>query len=125
MLARLAATDVDYVSVKISAICAGISALAFDATVERVAERLRVLYRAARRVEPPKFVNLDMEEYRDLELTLAVFQPVLDEPEFERLDAGIVLQAYLPDSHAAARRAGASGRSSATARLAARSRCAS
>ena len=45
-----------------------------------------------------KFVNLDMEEYRDLELTLAAFQQVLDEPEFRSLTAGIVLQAYLPDS---------------------------
>ena len=48
------------------------------------------------------FVNLDMEEYRDLELTVAAFQQVLDEAPFERLDAGIVLQAYLPDVHAVA-----------------------
>jgi RHH-type proline utilization regulon transcriptional repressor/proline dehydrogenase/delta 1-pyrroline-5-carboxylate dehydrogenase len=45
------------------------------------------------------FVNLDMEEFRDLEITVALFMKVLDEPEFERLSAGIVIQAYLPDSH--------------------------
>ncbi len=39
-----------------------------------------------------------MEEYRDLGLTLAAFCVVLDEPEFLQLEAGIVLQAYLPDS---------------------------
>ena len=48
-----------------------------------------------------KFVNLDMEEYRDLALTIAAFRTVLDEPEFQQLRAGIVLQAYLPDSFAA------------------------
>ena len=53
--------------------------------------------------DPHVFVNLDMEEYRDLDLTVAAFTRVLDEPEFARLDAGIVLQAYLPDSHDVAR----------------------
>jgi RHH-type transcriptional regulator, proline utilization regulon repressor / proline dehydrogenase / delta 1-pyrroline-5-carboxylate dehydrogenase len=97
--------EVDYVSVKISSICASISALAFDETVDAVAERLRVLYRSAiafGKSERAKFVNLDMEEYRDLALTIAVFTKVLSEPEFSTLYAGIVLQAYLPDSHDAA-----------------------
>ncbi|HLH46201.1 MAG TPA: bifunctional proline dehydrogenase/L-glutamate gamma-semialdehyde dehydrogenase, partial [Acidimicrobiales bacterium] len=40
----------------------------------------------------------DMEEYRDLELTVAVFRSVLSEPAYRELDAGIVLQAYIPDS---------------------------
>ena len=103
VLARLRRADVDYVSVKISSICAGISTLAFDETVTRVAERLRTLYGAAAAFDPPKFVNLDMEEYRDLDLTVAGFRLVLDEPAFERLDAGIVLQAYLPDARRVAR----------------------
>ena len=90
--------DVDYVSVKISSICSQLDVLAFDAEVERIAARLRRLYDAANRHRPAKFVNLDMEEYRDLELTLAVFQKVLDEPRYEATGAGIVLQAYLPDS---------------------------
>src|SRR5207237_8936036 len=68
--------------------------------------RLRALYRQAMQEEyvlpdgrgQPKFVNLDMEEYRDLRLTLAAFTQVLDEPEFLTHRAGIVLQAYLPDS---------------------------
>ena len=41
-----------------------------------------------------------MEEYRDLYLTVDVFRDVLDEEEFATLPAGIVLQAYLPDSFA-------------------------
>jgi RHH-type proline utilization regulon transcriptional repressor/proline dehydrogenase/delta 1-pyrroline-5-carboxylate dehydrogenase len=99
ILARLARPDVDYVSVKISAISPNVSALAFDATVAAVSERLADLYRAAQRRQPAAFVNLDMEEYRDLALTVAAFRTVLGEPEFAGLDAGIVLQAYLPDSH--------------------------
>jgi RHH-type transcriptional regulator, proline utilization regulon repressor / proline dehydrogenase / delta 1-pyrroline-5-carboxylate dehydrogenase len=103
VIERLRRSDVDYVSVKISAICPSISPLAFDDTVGRVAERLRPLFRCAASFERPKFVNLDMEEYRDLDLTIAVFRTLLDEPEFVALDAGIVLQAYLPESRAAAR----------------------
>ncbi|MFM8775918.1 MAG: proline dehydrogenase family protein, partial [Actinomycetota bacterium] len=45
-----------------------------------------------------------MEEYRDLEITLRSFMSILDEPEFERLTAGIVLQAYLPEAHEALQR---------------------
>ena len=99
--------DVDYVSVKVSAIAANLDALAFEHSVERVADRLRRLYRRAAAATPRTFVNLDMEEYRDLELTLHSFMRVLDEAEFRPLDGGIVLQAYLPDSHAALERLGA------------------
>ncbi|MGC4031149.1 MAG: bifunctional proline dehydrogenase/L-glutamate gamma-semialdehyde dehydrogenase [Tepidisphaeraceae bacterium] len=87
---------VDYVSVKISAIFSQINVLDFDHTLATIKDRLRLLYRAA--LPKGKFVNLDMEEYRDLALTLAAFQEVLDEPEFLAMSAGIVLQAYLPDA---------------------------
>ena len=120
---RLARPDVDYVSVKISAICADLDPLAFDDSVSRVSERMRLLYRDAVTTAvpgaPAKFVNLDMEEFKDLALTVATFTTVLDEPEFAGVDAGIVLQAYLPDSHdalehlgnwAAARHARSGGR---------------
>jgi RHH-type transcriptional regulator, proline utilization regulon repressor / proline dehydrogenase / delta 1-pyrroline-5-carboxylate dehydrogenase len=93
--------DTGYVSVKISALCANLDVLAFDHSIERICERLRVLYRAALKRQPVGFVNLDMEEYRDLRLTMVAFMKVLDETEFRSLSAGIVLQAYLPDSNAA------------------------
>ncbi len=99
VLARVDRPDVDYVSVKVSSICSRVSSLSFDESVARIAVRLRELYGRAAAATPPVFVNLDMEEYRDLELTLAVFMAVLDEPAFSGLDAGIVLQAYLPDAH--------------------------
>ncbi len=99
----LARDDVDYVSVKVSAVAAQLSLWGFDETVERVVETLRPLYldAARARTRPRKFINLDMEEYRDLGLTIAVFTRLLEEPELHGLEAGIVLQAYLPDSVAA------------------------
>lgn len=102
ILERVARPDVDYVSLKISAVVANLDVLAFDHSVEAICERLRTLYRAAERAVPKVFVNLDMEEFRDLPLTIAAATRVLDEPEFVGVHAGIVLQAYLPDSHAAA-----------------------
>ncbi|WP_243076085.1 bifunctional proline dehydrogenase/L-glutamate gamma-semialdehyde dehydrogenase [Microbacterium sp. SS28] len=97
----LARDDVDYVSVKVSAMVGPHSAWGFDEAVEAIALRLTPLFRLAASSPAAKFINLDMEEYRDLDLTMAVFTRLLDEPEFEKLEAGIVLQAYLPDSFAA------------------------
>ena len=96
--------DVDYVSIKVSSLVSQITTWDTRGTVERVLERLRPLYRAAAARSPQAFVNLDMEEYRDLDLTLEVFTTLLAEPEFADLEAGIVLQAYLPDSVAALER---------------------
>jgi len=47
----------------------------------------------------PKFLYLDMEEYRDLSLTCEVFMRTLERRGLEQVSAGIVLQAYIPDSH--------------------------
>lgn len=98
----LARPDVDYVSIKVSSTVAPHSAWAFDEAVEHVVEKLTPLFaRAAsfaRSGQKAKFINLDMEEYKDLDMTIAVFTRILDKPEFKNLEAGIVLQAYLPDA---------------------------
>ena len=86
--------DVDYVSVKVSSVASQLSMWAFDESVARVVEQLVPLYEKAS--EDDTFINLDMEEYKDLDLTIAVFTTVLD--RFPQLRAGIVLQAYLPDA---------------------------
>ncbi len=96
--------DVDYVSVKLSSIAAQIVVWDLGAAADRIARELRPLYRAAMASSPPTFVNLDVEEYRDLDLTIEVFTRVLSEEEFLPLQAGIVLQAYLPDAHGALER---------------------
>jgi RHH-type proline utilization regulon transcriptional repressor/proline dehydrogenase/delta 1-pyrroline-5-carboxylate dehydrogenase len=93
--------DVDYVSIKLSAVASQLSMWGFDQTVERLIEKLTPLYTFAAQSPTPKFINLDMEEYRDLGLTMLVFKRLLSKPELHNLEAGIVLQAYLPDSYAA------------------------
>lgn len=85
---------IDYVSIKISTIFSQINLIGWQKSLEILSERLRLLYRKAE----AKFVNLDMEEYKDLDLTVEVFKKVLSEPEFLNYQAGIVLQSYLPDS---------------------------
>jgi RHH-type proline utilization regulon transcriptional repressor/proline dehydrogenase/delta 1-pyrroline-5-carboxylate dehydrogenase len=99
--------NIEYISVKISTITSQILPLAFDHSVNLISERLAELYRTAAahhftradgsRVS--KFVNLDMESYRDLEITVAAFRHTLDRPEFKHYSAGMALQAYLPDSY--------------------------
>jgi RHH-type proline utilization regulon transcriptional repressor/proline dehydrogenase/delta 1-pyrroline-5-carboxylate dehydrogenase len=94
----LARDDVDYVSIKVSATVPPHSAWAFEEAVDDIVEQLTPLFTLAAEAKSKKFVNLDMEEYKDLDLTIAVFTRLLDRPEFEQLEAGIVLQAYLPDA---------------------------
>ncbi|KQX76025.1 bifunctional proline dehydrogenase/L-glutamate gamma-semialdehyde dehydrogenase [Aeromicrobium sp. Root472D3] len=87
--------DVDYVSIKVSSVASQLSMWAFDESVARVVQQLTPLYERAATGEPT-FINLDMEEYKDLDLTVAVFTSILE--SFPDLEAGIVLQAYLPDA---------------------------
>lgn len=98
----LSRPDVDYVSIKVSSTVAPHSAWAFDEAVEHVVEKLTPLFTRAAAFatggRKAKFINLDMEEYKDLDMTIAVFTRILDKPEFKNLEAGIVLQAYLPDA---------------------------
>jgi RHH-type proline utilization regulon transcriptional repressor/proline dehydrogenase/delta 1-pyrroline-5-carboxylate dehydrogenase len=99
--------DIEYISIKISTLYSQISSLGFDQTVATLRDRLSTIYRAAGEnyfiqkngTRVPKFVNLDMEEYRDLEITFQLFITTLSQKEFRNLSAGIVLQAYLPDAY--------------------------
>ncbi len=104
LLSLLEQPDIDYVSVKISAVASQLNHFAHADSLQRVTERLRVLVDKASSVQPPTFVNFDMEEYHDLDLTLEAFMAVLGEEQYLRVDAGIVLQAYLPDAFPAMQR---------------------
>ncbi len=98
---------IEYISVKISTIFSQIQPLAFEHTVDILKKRLSELYRsaAAHRFvrhdgsKVNKFVNLDMESYRDLAVTTQAFIRTLDQEEFRQHHAGMALQAYLPDSY--------------------------
>lgn len=92
-------SDVDYVSVKVSAVASQLSPWDTAGSRDRVLHRLLPLYRTA--AESGTFLNLDMEEYKDLALTLEVFEGLLQEPDLHSMPLGIVLQAYLPDALAA------------------------
>jgi RHH-type proline utilization regulon transcriptional repressor/proline dehydrogenase/delta 1-pyrroline-5-carboxylate dehydrogenase len=109
----LARDDVDYVSIKVSSVVSQLSMWSFDEAVDKVVQKLTPLYELAARSVPTlrqaqggagstgtagKFINLDMEEYRDLDLTIAVFKRLLEQPQLQQLEAGIVLQTYLPDA---------------------------
>lgn len=87
--------EVDYISVKISTLYSQINLLSHEKSLEALSTPYKKLLLKAY----PKFVNLDMEEYKDLHMTVALFKKVLIEPEFLHIPAGIVLQSYLPDSY--------------------------
>jgi RHH-type proline utilization regulon transcriptional repressor/proline dehydrogenase/delta 1-pyrroline-5-carboxylate dehydrogenase len=111
-LAALQNPDIEVVSVKISTIFSQISSVAREQTIRTLCDRLELLVRAAAKerfrradgAEAPKLVCLDMEEYRDLSITVETFLRTLDRPGLETAQAGIALQAYIPDSFAAQRR---------------------
>ncbi|MCR8671720.1 bifunctional proline dehydrogenase/L-glutamate gamma-semialdehyde dehydrogenase [Agrococcus sp. HG114] len=96
--------DVPAVSIAISDVAPRPQPWAFDEAVERLVERLLPLYRLAAESSPPKLLTLDAGLHRDRDLTIAVFERLLSRPELARLEAGIALQAYLPDALAAYRR---------------------
>jgi len=106
-LADLKNPAIEYVSVKISTLFSQINPLAFDYGVSILTQRLSELYRAADSYKYArndgtrisKFVNLDMEAYRDLAMTAEAFIHTLDQQEFKHTSAGMALQAYLPDSY--------------------------
>ena len=90
--------EVDYVSVKITAVASQINHWAHASSLERLTGRLAEMVDTAAAASTPTFVNFDMEEFHDLHLTIDAFKAVLGEPERQHLDAGIVVQAYLPES---------------------------
>lgn len=106
-LEALEAPDINYISVKISGIYAQTHALNYEESFPELVRRMSALYQRAidypyvdeNGVKRAKFVNLDMEEYKDAHFTLRLFKTVLSLPEFKNYEAGIVVQAYLPDAY--------------------------
>jgi RHH-type proline utilization regulon transcriptional repressor/proline dehydrogenase/delta 1-pyrroline-5-carboxylate dehydrogenase len=98
--------EIEVVSIKISTLYSQISPLAREHTVTVLCDRIDRLVRTAARMQftrpdgrvVPKFVYLDMEEYRDKELTAEAFMRTLDRRGLEEVRAGIALQSYIPDS---------------------------
>ncbi|MBQ9285863.1 MAG: bifunctional proline dehydrogenase/L-glutamate gamma-semialdehyde dehydrogenase [Bacteroidaceae bacterium] len=105
-LEALKEPDINYISVKISGIYAQTHALNYKECFPELVRRMSELYQTAidypytdaEGVTKPKFINLDMEEYKDAHLTMKLFKDVLSLPQFKNYEAGIVVQAYLPDA---------------------------
>lgn len=84
-------------SIKLSALDGRFDPIDPAGSLDRAGSKLRELLRTARRNRA--FLNVDMESYEKKDLTLHIFQRVLEEPEFrEFTDVGIVIQCYLRDS---------------------------
>ncbi|MBP1613314.1 MAG: proline dehydrogenase, partial [Bacteroidetes bacterium] len=106
-LEALESSDINYISVKISGIYAQTHALNYKESFPELVNRMSALYQKAidfpyvdeNGVAKPKFINLDMEEYKDTHFTMRLFKEVLSKPEFKDYSAGIVIQAYLPDAY--------------------------
>jgi RHH-type proline utilization regulon transcriptional repressor/proline dehydrogenase/delta 1-pyrroline-5-carboxylate dehydrogenase len=85
--------DVEHVSVKVSAVASNLTPWDVDGGAERVAQRLVPLVSAAARTGTA--VTLDMEEHRDVDVTLGVLERLAAVPEARAAELGIALQAYL------------------------------
>lgn len=104
-LEALKEPDINYISVKLTGIYAQMHPLNFEQARKELIHRMSALYQVAidnpyidnNGVRHAKFVNLDMEEYKDAHLTLEIFKETLSLPQFKDYTAGIVIQAYLPD----------------------------
>lgn len=82
------------VSLKLSSLFSQMDPVDFEGSVAALKERLRPIFRKAR--EHGAFVNIDMEQFAFVELTLATFKSLLEEEEFQKAPAaGIVIQTYL------------------------------
>ena len=98
--------EINYISVKISGIYAQTHALNYEEAFPELVRRMTMLYQKAidfpytdkHGNKKPKFINLDMEEYKDFHMTKKLFFEVLSLPQFKNYEAGIVVQAYLPDA---------------------------
>jgi RHH-type transcriptional regulator, proline utilization regulon repressor / proline dehydrogenase / delta 1-pyrroline-5-carboxylate dehydrogenase len=92
---------IDALSVKASSIASQLNLLAFDDTVALTASRLAAIYRGTlvRPESERALVMLDMEAYEHVELTIETLVRALDDRSLDRVHAGIVLQAYLPDAN--------------------------
>jgi RHH-type proline utilization regulon transcriptional repressor/proline dehydrogenase/delta 1-pyrroline-5-carboxylate dehydrogenase len=105
-LKGLQAPETEVFSVKISTLYSQMSPMAREHTISTVCDRLERLYRSASRAtfmradgtRVPKFIYLDMEEYRDLSLTCEVFMRTLTRRGLDKVGAGIAMQAYIPDT---------------------------
>ncbi len=86
------------VSVKLSSLYSQVKVAAWDESKAILIQRVEPIFDLA--IKHGVFINLDMEHYQIKELTLDVFKTLLMMPKYKSYPFfGMVLQAYLRDSH--------------------------
>ncbi|MBW3536349.1 MAG: proline dehydrogenase family protein [Actinobacteria bacterium] len=86
------------VSIKPTALASLYAPLTRSDGLAQARERLLPILKAA--ADLNAFVWFDMEHYAAKDITLELFRSLMEEPALADLHAGIVIQAYLRDSHA-------------------------
>ena len=84
-------------SIKATALSPKFSPLTEAEGLEQLKSRLRPILR--RSVELGAFLNVDVEQYEVKDLTFRLVKELWDEPEFQALEGGLVVQAYLKESY--------------------------
>ncbi len=85
------------ISIKPTALATHYEPLSRELGLTHAKERIRPILRLARKHNA--FIHFDMEQYDAKDITLQLFRELLTGPDFVDVDAGIVIQAYLKDSH--------------------------
>jgi RHH-type proline utilization regulon transcriptional repressor/proline dehydrogenase/delta 1-pyrroline-5-carboxylate dehydrogenase len=86
------------IAIKPTALAPRLHPLTAEAGLDEARQRLRPILRTA--AEAGLLVWFDMEQSEVKDLTLALFRSLVAEPSLAGLRAGIVIQAYLRESHA-------------------------
>jgi len=88
--------SIEYLSVKISSILPQMQVIAYDHNLEELTKKLKVLFKKA--LSKNKYINLDMEEYKNIDLTVTAFMSALDDDSLKDYMGSIALQSYIPES---------------------------
>ena len=88
---------IKFLSIKTSNIFSQTHPVAFQWNIEQISCALEKIFRHALK-NPDTLITLDMEHYRDLEITLQAFKNTLSQKQFLPLKVGVVIQAYLPEA---------------------------
>lgn len=91
----------NYISLKVTGLSPPLNTWDYQGSLRDIIDSIRPVFTKAVNSNPKRFINIDVEKYCDREITMEAFTRLLSEPQFQDLDAGIVVQSYLPDSFSA------------------------
>ena len=98
LVALMERADVDYVSVKVSSVAAQLNLWSYRETLARTKDALRVTLRAGAAASPPAFVNSTWRSTATSRSPSTPSPSCSTSRSSSTLEAGVVLQAYVPDS---------------------------